>query len=438
MNARPLSLVTLLVFALGPWPCLAGATSLTMQLSSRQLARAGDEVCVWLDLQSLGKAGGLKESPAADAISLRDGKGGEMACGVFEDINPFRPAGSRCYVVWRKPKGGPGPATVSVLLDASAQPARDPAVQGVNWLKNPGFEAPGKKGARMPPHWGSFQLKPGTVARSDEMPRSGRFALRLTNAPAKGKGVYFSQAFGIPPELADRRAVMFLRFYQKVAKGAAGSGAFCRVRRWSKGGFAGDLGRGMVGPKDAKGWTPIRAAGQLAPGVRRVDLHMGAYHGAPLQTTFFDDFEMQLAPLSLADLFVNPRMVFPSEGVVHVTARVLPGKRLFVGHAVRLVNARGAASRATVLLRQDLTAEELKAAEVRVSLRRQGSGKTLAQAAQPLRIGERQTFSLPVKRLAPGKYEVSAEVAPKGAGPVPAASATVEVEPDPFQEGPAR
>jgi len=214
----------LLCVALLVAPCAGKEVRAPLSLSAEQVARAGDEFCVWLNLARLTRGLAPEEKPSGASIVIFDRKGRSIACRVIEDLNPLRPHGSGCYVVWRKPKGAPGPFRGSLIIGGKAEPERDATLRGVNRLRNGGFEEPPGKGRILPQHWGSFRFKPGTLIASQEAPRSGRRSLKLANASAKGKGVYFSQGLGVPPTLSDRSAMMYLRFYQKVVKGAVGSG----------------------------------------------------------------------------------------------------------------------------------------------------------------------------------------------------------------------
>jgi hypothetical protein len=425
MNARWLPVAVL-------FACLAtsaGAETVEMRLSltAEQVARAGEEICVWLDLGRVAEAARLKDSPRLDAVAVRDAAGLAVPSAVFEDINPFVPSGSCGYVAWQRPATAPAALEV-VLAFGAADPPRDATLKGVNLLKNPGFEDPPEKGKPLPPAWAAFQFIEGTLALSDEAARSGSCSLKLQNAAANGRYVIFSQSASTPADWCARRASMWLRYYERVAEtSGVGAGSFCRLRRWDEKGFAGDVGSAGIGAADGRGWTEVRVAGRLEPGVRSVDLHMGARAGAPTQTTFFDDFDLQVAPLDLTAVEARPRMVFASEGAVVARVLVTAGTRLFVTHAARLGE-----SSVPVRLRQDFPAEGLKGATLRVSLLGQDGSKPVGQASLPLEPGREHRLPLDVRACRPGRFEVAADVVLSSGETVRGGAAEVEVEPDPF------
>lgn len=433
-------------------PCALAAdpVRVSVSLSPGELSRAGKEICARLDAQQLLAAAGVKGKADPNAIALKTFAGAaapgvETLCGVFEDIDPLVPSGSRFYVVWKAPARLEQGLRAEITLDAVGaqarpQPPRDPDIQGMNWVLNEGFEVPPTEamlaGTAVPAHWSSYQYKPDTIRIIDQAAHSGKYSMQLDNP--NGVMVLFGQGWKVPKELLDRGAKLFYRSFQKVVKGPGDGGCMYRIRYFS--GKSEYLGGAMATSTgtDARGWTIMQGVAAPPAGTVNMDFQFYITSAAPEQTVCVDDFQLQPEAQMLAVFSLRPTMVSAGEGNVHAYCTISPGQGLFVGKDAIVASGEDRRERVSVLLRQDFTAAQLTGGKIRATLvsANDPQAQALVQADAPLALRKEQVLALSVKTLKPGPYEMRLDVLLSDNSVVEAARGTVKVEPDPFTDAP--
>ena len=429
----------------------ADPASVSLILTARELQRAGKELCVRLDAQTILASAGIQGKPEANAITLKtfsgaDAVGVETPCAVFDDIDSAVPPGSQFYVVWSAPSKVQGDLRAEISVDAlgtkpRAEPPRNAAVSGPNWVKNAGFELPPSAamlaGKEVPMNWSSYLYKPDTIRLSAQEAHSGKYSMQLDNP--NGVMVIFGQGWQVPRELADRKAKMFYRSYEKVAGAGQKGGCMYSIRCFgAASNYLGSLGKAMPTSTDARGWTLVQGIGSLIADTHDVDFQFYIPDNAPKQTTYVDDFQFQPEAQWLAALTLRPTMLSAAEGNLSAYSTISPGEGVFVGKDAMLFRGKETRGSVPLLLRQDFAAAQLAGAQIRATLVPAANPmkEPLVQAAAPLQMSKEQTLALSVKDLKPGSYEVRLEVLLPDSSRVEAARGTVKIEDDPFSGAP--
>ena len=428
----------------------ADSVIVSVNLSPTELARGGKEMCVRIDARQILKAAGVEGKPDPNAIAVRTfaeagGPGVLKLCGVFEDIDPMVPSGSRFYVMWRKEAATKGGLRAEIMVRAAGetprpQPARDSSIQGMNWVLNNSFEMPPTEemlaGKKMPANWTSYQYKPNTIRITDVAAHSGKYSMQLDNP--KSVMVLFGQGWKVPKEFINRGSKLFYRSFEKVVKGSGDGGCMYRIRYFS--GKSAYLGGTMATSTgiDASGWKIMQGVTTPPAGTVNMDFQFYITGAAPEQTVCVDDFLLQPEAQMLAAFALRPTMVSAGAEAVHAHCTISPGQGLFIGKNALVSSGKDRSEQAQVLLRQDFTAAQLTGGQIRATLvsANDPQAQALVQADAPLQVKKEQTLALPVKALKPGSYEVRLEIHLSDKSAVEAARGTIKVETDPFADEP--